>query len=114
MRSRLALLVAVVVAALLVGAGGVRAAAPPEVALTIEQHRFVPEEIRARAGTPFVLVITNKDATVEEFESHELRLEKTAPAGKPVRRRGRAPRAGRYPFVGEYHEKTATGRIVAE
>ena len=54
-----ALLVAVVVAALLVVAGDVRAADPPEVALTIEQHRFVPEEIRVRAGTPFVLVITN-------------------------------------------------------
>src|SRR3972149_5489038 len=114
MRSRLALLVAVVVAALLVGAGGVRAAAPPEVALTIEQHRFVPEEIRVRAGTPFVLVITNKDATVEEFESHELRLERIVPAGKTVRPRGRAPGAGPSPLAGEYHEKTATGGIVAE
>ena len=96
-------------------AGGAPAAdAPTEVALVIEQNRFRPEEIRVKAGAPFVLVITNRDRTAEEFESRDLRIEKVIPPGKTVRLRVPALKAGTYPFVGEYHEKTAKGRIIAE
>jgi plastocyanin len=108
------------VAALLLAAGAMAAGpaaaadAPAEIALTIQQNRFQPDEIRVKANTPFVLVITNKDATVEEFESRELRIEKVVPAGKTVRVRMPGLRPGGYPFVGEYHEGTAKGRIVAE
>jgi plastocyanin len=87
---------------------------PTEIALTIEQHRFQPEEIRVKAGAPVVLVITNKDATSEEFESKDLRLEKVIPGGKTIRLRLPALKTGTYGFVGEYHEETAKGRIVAE
>lgn len=89
-------------------------AADPEVALTIEGNRFVPEELKVKAGAPFVLVVTNKDAAAEEFESKDLRIEKVVPAGKTVKIRVRALKPGTYPFVGEFHEKTAKGRIVAE
>jgi plastocyanin len=87
---------------------------PQEIALTIEKNRFSPEEIKVKAGAPFVLVITNKDAAPEEFESKALRIEKVIPAGKTVKVNVRALKAGAYDFVGEYHEKTAKGRIVAE
>jgi hypothetical protein len=88
--------------------------APAEIGLTIEQHRFQPEEIRVKAGAPFVLVISNKDATPEEFESKDLRLEKVVPGGKTLRVRIPALRKGAYGFVGEFHEETARGRIIAE
>jgi len=87
---------------------------PREIALVLEKNRFEPEEIRVKAGAPFVLVISNKDAGPEEFESHRLRIEKVIPGGKTVRVRVRPLTPGTYPFVGEYHEKTAKGRIVAE
>src|SRR5947199_10067128 len=90
------------------------AADQAEIALTIEENRFQPEEVRVKAGAPFVLVVTNRDKTAEEFESRELRIEKVIPPGKTVRLRVPALKAGTYPFVGEYHEKTAKGRIVAE
>jgi plastocyanin len=90
------------------------AADPAEVPLVIEKNRFDPEEIRVKAGAPFVLVITNKDGGPEEFESKDLRIEKVIPGGKTVRLRMPALKAGRYSFVGEYHETTAKGRIVAE
>ena len=92
----------------------VAAAADLEIPVTIEKNRFQPNEIRVKAGTPFVLVVTNKDATPEEFESKELRIEKVIPGGKTLKIRVRALKAGSYPFVGEYHEATAKGRIVAE
>lgn len=103
-----------VAAAWLLGAGVIPAAAQAEVTLTIENNRFQPEEIRVKAATPFVLVITNRDKAPEEFESHDLRIEKVIPAGKTVRVRVPALGPGTYRFVGEYHERTAKGSIVAE
>src|SRR2546426_293283 len=47
------------------------AADPAEIALTIEENRFQPEEVRVKAGAPFVLVITNRDKTAEEVESRQ-------------------------------------------
>ena len=90
------------------------AAADLEIPVAIEKNRFQPEEIKVKAGAPFVLVVTNKDATPEEFESKELRIEKVIPGGKTLKIRVRALKPGTYPFVGEYHEATAKGRIVAE
>jgi len=94
--------------------GGARAADPPEMKLTIENNRFSPEEIKVKANTPFVIVVTNKDKTPEEVESKELKIEKVVPPGQTVKIRVRALKPGTYPFVGEFHEKTAKGRIVAE
>ena len=93
---------------------GVVRGADPEVVLTIEKNRFQPEEVKVKAGVPFVLVVSNKDGAPEEFESKDLKLEKVVPAGKTVRIRVPALKAGAYRFVGEYHEATAKGRILAE
>jgi plastocyanin len=94
--------------------GALPASAQTEIALTIENNRFQPEEIKVKAGSPFVLVITNKDKGPEEFECHDLRIEKVIPAGKTVRLKIPALKPGTYGFVGEYHAQTAKGRIVAE
>jgi len=107
------------VAGLLLGAALVAALpagaqAPQEIPLVIEKNRFQPDVIKVKADAPFVLVITNKDKGPEEFESKDLRIEKIIPAGKTVRLRMPALKAGSYAFVGEYHEKTAKGRIIAE
>ncbi len=108
-------LLGITVAVLFLASGRVApAAAQTEIALTIENNRFQPEEIKVKAGAPFVLVIINKDKAPEEFESHDLRIEKVIPAGKTVRLKMPALKAGTYGFVGEYHDKTAKGRIVAE
>ena len=90
------------------------AAADLEIPVAIEKNRFQPDEIRVKAGTPFVLVVTNKDATPEEFESKELRIEKVIPGGKTLKIRVRALRPGSYPFVGDFHQATAKGQIIAE
>ena len=90
------------------------AADPAEIPLAIEKHAFSPAEIRVKAGAPFILVITNRDSTAEEFESKELRVEKVIPGHKTVRLRLPGLKAGTYPFVGEFHESTAKGKIIAE
>ena len=86
----------------------------PEIPLTIENHRFTPEEITVKAGTSFILIIVNKDAMAEEFESHDLRIEKVIPAGKTLRLRMPPLKKGTYGFIGDFNPSTAKGRIIAE
>src|SRR5262245_30670239 len=112
-RTVAALLAAPILGAALLATAAL-AADPVEIALTIEKHTFSPTEIRVKAGAPFVLVITNKDSTAEEFESKQLRVEKVIPANKTVRLRMPGLKAGTYPFVGDFHESTAKGKIIAE
>ena len=115
MRHSAATLTALLIAGLLLMPSLAKAAGdPPEIALTIESNRFQPDEIKVKAGAAFLLVITNKDKSAEEFESKDLRIEKVIPGGKTVRLKMPALKAGTYDFVGEYHEKTAKGRIIAE
>ena len=106
--------VALLLASVLLAPSLAVAADPPDIPLTIENNRFQPEEIKVKAGAGFVLAITNKDKSAEEFESKDLRIEKVIPAGKTVKLKMPALKPGSYGFVGEYHEKTAKGRIVAE
>ncbi len=66
------------------------------------------------AATPITLTVKNSDKTAEEFESHSLGVEKVIAAGASATIRLKALDKGTYAFVGEYHEDTAKGSIVAE
>jgi hypothetical protein len=89
-------------------------AADTEFALVIRDHRFEPAEIRVPANQKIKLVVHNQDATPEEFESHELNREKViAPGAKATIFVGPL-KPGRYPFFGEFHDKTARGVLIAE
>ena len=87
---------------------------PPELTLTLDQHRFSPEELRVKANTPFILIITNKDKEDEEFEISALRIEQIVAGGKTLPLHMPTLKPGTYEFVGEFHEQTAKSRIVAE
>lgn len=89
-------------------------AAEPEVPLAIRNHQFDPAEVRVPAGVKVKLVVHNQDATPEEFESHELNREKLIAPGSKASIFIGPLKAGRYPFFGEFHEKTARGAVIAE
>jgi plastocyanin len=89
-------------------------AADGEFALTIQDHRFQPAELVVPAGKKIKLSVENRDATPEEFESHDLNREKVI-AGKSTATIFIGPLApGRYRYFGEFNEKTAQGVIVAQ
>lgn len=85
-----------------------------EKEVTIKDHVFSPTEIKVPAGQAFVLKVINEDDTPEEFESHELKVEKVIAGGKTGTVHIRALEKGTYPFIGEYNEATAKGVIIAE
>ena len=82
--------------------------------ITIRDHRFEPAEIVVPAGKRATLIVKNLDASAEEFESRDLRIEKVIPPRKEARLLLRPLKPGTYEFVGEFHEDTARGRIVAK
>ncbi len=85
-----------------------------EFLVQIKNHKFNPEIVRVPAGEKFKLIVENLDSTVEEFESHDLRKEKIIAGGKKATIIINSLKAGEYKFVGEFHEKTAQGKIIAE
>jgi hypothetical protein len=90
------------------------AARADDLTLTIKDHRFTPAELRVKTNTRAKITVVNSDATPEEFESKALKVEKVIPGkSKGVVRIGPL-KPGRYSFVGEYHEDTAKGVVVAE
>lgn len=101
-----------VISSLLAPAGAL--AADADYRLVIQEHRFQPAELAVPNGMKIRLTIENRDATPEEFESHALNREKVI-AGKSSATIFIGPlKPGRYPFVGEFNEKTAKGVIVAQ
>ena len=82
--------------------------------LTIKNHVFSPTEIKVPANQRVMITVVNEDATPEEFDSSALKVEKViAGKSKGVVRIGPL-KPGRYPFIGEYHESTAKGVVIAE
>jgi plastocyanin len=87
---------------------------PVTLDLTIKDHVWTPAEIHVPAGRRVVLNVKNLDATAEEFDSTELKIEKVIAGGGEGTVRIRALEPGRYTFMGEYHADTAQGVVIAE
>lgn len=92
------------------------AASPPPAGLTlvIQDHRFIPDEITVPANTKVEIEVINKDPLAEEFESHDLRIEKVIGGKSSGTIRLKPLDPGRYSFTGEYHAETAKGVVIAK
>lgn len=89
-------------------------AADPDFTLTIKDHRFEPAELRVPAGKKIRLLVKNLDPTAEEFESHDLKREKVIPGRSETTFTIGPLKPGTYKFVGEFHESTAKGSLIAK
>ena len=82
--------------------------------ISIKDHQFVPNSVTIPANAKVSLIVSNEDATPEEFDSVSLRREKVIPAGKEVTILLGPLKPGRYAFTGEYHENTAMGTVLVK
>lgn len=99
-------------AAILVIATPALAQAP--ITVTLQNHKFTPSVIKVKANQPAMITLVNKDSTAEEFDSSDLKIEKVVAGGQSGSIRIRALKPGTYKFMGEYHDKTAQGVVIAE
>lgn len=82
------------------------------ITLTCKDGVFTPQTIEAPAQEKFKLIVKNEGTSAEEFESHELNREKViAPGQSATIFLGPLP-AGSYSFFGEFHPKTAQGKLI--
>jgi hypothetical protein len=86
----------------------------PTFKLVAENGRFSPDTLVVPANTRFRLVVTNLNAGPEEFETSSPFKELVVAPG--VTRSTIFPplKPGTYPFFGEFHPDTATGKFIAE
>jgi plastocyanin len=84
------------------------------VEITIKDHKFEPSAIKLPADKHIKLSVKNLDPSAEEFESHDLGIEKVIAGNSSATIRVKPLSAGTYIFFGEYHEDTAKGHIVVE
>jgi hypothetical protein len=99
--------------ALLILALPLQAQAAEEFILTIQNHRFEPETLKIPTGQKVKIMVVNKDATPEEFESYELNREKIIKGNSSGVVFVGPLDPGTYPFFGEFNMGTAKGQIVA-
>jgi hypothetical protein len=85
-----------------------------EMTITIKDHKFQPAELKVPAKKRIMLTVINSDPTPEEFESKTLKVEKVIPGRSKAVVRFGPLEPGRYEFVGEFHEDTAKGVVIAE
>ena len=93
---------------------GNAAAADDSFNFVIKDHRFEPSQLEVPAGKKLKLLVKNLDPTAEEFESHDLKREKIIPGNGQATINIGPLKPGTYKFVGEHHESTAQGQIVAK
>ncbi len=101
-------------AALMLAFAALAWANEPAFEITIKDHVFTPAEIAVPAGQKIKLVVKNEDATAEEFDSKKLNREKVVAAKSQATIYVGPLKPGEYPFSGEYHEKTAVGKLIAK
>ena len=83
-----------------------------EFLVQIKNHKFIPDVINAESNKAFRLVIENLDNTLEEFESDDLKKEKLVGANKKIIINIQPLKSGEYKFYGDFHQKTAQGKII--
>lgn len=98
----------------LIAFSAVAGASTDTFTVVIKDHKFAPAEIKVPSGKKVKLIVDNQDDSSEEFESHSLNREKViAGHSKGIIFVGPLD-PGQYEFVGEFHEDTAKGLIIAE
>lgn len=110
----LGLTFAVVLGLLGASASRVAAQAPTEVPLTMEKDKFVPAELRVKAGSRFVLVITNKDDITHELDIPKLKIEKKIRAGQTLKVQIPALKPGTYELEDDDSTPALKGVMIAE
>ena len=90
------------------------AADVPTFTIDIRDHLFYPAELVIPANTKVKLIVSNLDATPEEFESYELNREKVIMGGAKATIFIGPLEPGMYPFFGEFNPKTAQGTVRVE
>jgi hypothetical protein len=80
--------------------------------IEIKDHKFYPNVIETTKDKVIKLRIFNKDKTIEEFESFDLKREKIVAGNRKIVITVGPLKPGEYIFFGELHPETAQGKLI--
>lgn len=100
--------------ALAFAAGSAGAQELHTVTLVLRDGQLIPPMLQVPANTRLKIVIRNEGRGPAEFESRSLRKEKVLAPGATSFVVVAPLKSGSYDMFDEFHEKTATGTIVAK
>lgn len=86
----------------------------PLYQIVLKDHKFIPDTVKVKVEQKFRLEVKNEDSGSEEFESATLHIEKIVGPQKTLRLILGPLKKGTYSFMGEFHQATAQGNIIAE
>lgn len=86
----------------------------PVYEIIIKDHKFTPDNIEIPADKKVKLLVKNQDKSAEEFESHDLNREKVISGNSEATILVGPLKSGEYRFFGEFHEKTAQGKLIVK
>ena len=90
------------------------ALADKEYTLVIQDHKFTPETLEVPADTKLKIVVKNLDNSAEEFEIYNPKRSKIIPAKSEASILIGPYKPGEYKFEGEFHPKTAQGKLIVK
>jgi hypothetical protein len=82
--------------------------------IEIIKNKFVPSILKASKNKVLKIKIFNRDKTIEEFESFDLKREKIVPGKRKITITVGPLKPGEYGFFGEFHPETAQGKLVVQ
>ncbi len=82
------------------------------VDIYIKDHKFSPSVVELPEKRKIIITVHNQDATIEEFESIELKREKIILGNSETRIILAPLKPGEYKFFGDFHQDTAQGKII--
>jgi hypothetical protein len=82
--------------------------------IVLQNHRFNPSNSTIPAGKKVKLLVVNKDASIDEFHSDDLGVEKIISGNSKAIINIGPLKPGRYSFMGEFNATTAQGVIIAK
>jgi hypothetical protein len=84
----------------------------PQITIALRDHRFVPADVMAPAGTRIELRVHNAQKTPAEFESSSLHREQIVTPGATIRVYVGPLSPGRYEFFDDFHPATRGHLVV--
>ena len=96
------------------GFATVGSAAEADYKIVLKNHRFTPAITTVPAGKKVKLLVENQDASIDEFHSDDLHVEKIIAGNSKAYIFIGPLKPGKYTFMGEFNAKTAQGAIVAK